>query len=234
MPGPYHYLPLPSRQTCGRRNLHFLEKKGSRENNDMEPYGSLLLTGGWRCTKCQITHAKNKKHEIDKMCGEHELYLCTGSAPGFVQRITCNSGKTCTKGGCGTGSGNRALRVKLTKMVNVPGVAHRNAIFGLKADSATPSDSFHPVRAFPLRRQLVGILGGLNAPKNKVAFLETSGVNFAAMVAAQSLLVASSSHSSPKTAFLKEQRVIFSQLLLLKLIISEHSSSHVYEFRRDN
>ena len=77
------------------------------------------------------------------------------------------------------GSGNCALREKLTKMFYVPGVAHRNAIFGLKADSARPSDSFHPVRAFPLRRQLVGILGGLNAPKNKVAFLETSGVNFA-------------------------------------------------------
>src|SRR3954467_15129684 len=121
------------------------------------------------------------------------------------------------------GSNNRALRVKLTKMLNILGVAHRNAIFGLKADSARPSDSFHPVRAFPLLRQLVGILGGLNAPKNKVAFLETSGFNFAAMVAAQSLLVASSSYSSLKTIFLKEQRIIFSQLLLLKLIISEHS-----------
>ena len=96
-------------------------------------------------------------------------------------------------------------------------------IFGLKADSAVPSDSFHPVRAFPLRRQLVGILGGLNVPKNKVAFLETSGVNSAAMVAAQSLLVASGSHSSLKTVFLKEQHVILSQLLLLELIISEHS-----------
>ena len=95
----------------------------------------------------------------------------------------------------------------------------RNAIFGLKADSAWPSDSFHPVRAFPL----VGIFGGLNASKNKVAFLETSGINFAAMVAAQSLLVSSSSYSSLKTVLLKEQRVILSQLLLLKLIISEHS-----------
>ena len=52
------------------------------------------------CTKCQIIYAKNREHEIDKMCGAHELYLCMGSAPGFVQRITCNSGKTCTKGGC--------------------------------------------------------------------------------------------------------------------------------------
>ena len=121
------------------------------------------------------------------------------------------------------GSGDRALWVKLTKMLNLPGVAHRNAIFGLKADIARPSDSFHPVRAFPLQRQLVGILGGMNAPKNKIAFLETPGINFAAMVAVQSLLVSSSSYSSLKTIFLKEQRVILSQLLLLKLIISEHS-----------
>ncbi len=108
----------------------------------------------------------------------------------------------------GTGSGNCALWVKLTKMLNVAGVAHRKAIFGLKADSARPSDSFHPVRAFPLRLQLVGILGGLNAPKNKVAFLTASGTNLAAMVAAQGLLVARSLHSSLKTIFLKERSII--------------------------
>src|SRR3954465_5422701 len=123
----------------------------------------------------------------------------------------------------GAGSDNRALRVKLMKMLDVPGVAHRNAILGLKADSPRPRDSFHPVRAFLLPHQLVGILGGMNTPKNRVAFLETSGINFAAVVAAQSLLVLSSSYSSLKTVFLKEQCVILSQLLLLKLIISEHS-----------
>mgnify|MGYP001746898525 CR=1 FL=1 len=62
-----------------------------------------------------------------------------------------------------------------------------------------------------------------NVPQHKVTFLETSGVNFAAMVAAQSLLVSSSSYSSLKMIFLKEQRVVLPQLLLLKLIISEHS-----------
>src|SRR3954464_11117530 len=155
--------------------------------------------------------------------GAHELYLCTGSAPGFVQRITCTSGKTCTKGGCQSRVRQPRLTGKTYEDAQCSGVAHRNAIFGLKADSARPSDSFHPVRAFPLLRQLVAFLGGLNAPKNKVAFLEASGFNFAAMVAAQSLLVASSSHRSLKTIFLKEQRVIFTQLLLLKLIISEHS-----------
>ena len=143
--------------------------------------------------------------------------------PALYKGLHATAAKLVQKVVAGTGSGNRALRVKLAKMLNVPGVAHRNAIFGLKADSARPRDSSHPIRAFPLRRQLVGILGGLNAPKNKVAFLETSGINFAAMVAAQSLLVSSSSYRGLKTVFLKEQRAILSQLLLLKLIISEHS-----------
>ena len=71
-------------------------------------------------------------------------------------------------------------------------------------------------------------------PKNKVAFLEASGFNFAAMVATQSLLVASDSHSSLKTVFLKEQRVILSQLLLLELIISKHSRRPVNELRGEN
>ena len=143
--------------------------------------------------------------------------------PTLYKGLHATSARLVQKVVAGTGSGNRALWEKLTKMFYVPSVAHQNAIFGLKADSARPCDSSHPIRAFPLRRQLVGILGGLNASKNKVAFLETSGINFAAMVAAQSLLVSSSSYNILKTVFLKEQRVILSQLLLLKLIISEHS-----------
>ena len=118
---------------------------------------------------------------------------------------------------------NRALWVKLAKMFDVPGVAHWDSIFGLQADCAGPGDSYYPIRAFPLRRQLVGILGRLNAPKNKVAFLKASGMNLAAMVAAQGLLVARCSHSRPKTIFLEERCIILLQLLLLKLIISEHS-----------
>ena len=163
-------------------------------------------------------------HEMDKLCGAHGVSLMHGICAWLCTKDYMQQRQDLYKRWLSErGSSNRALREKLTKMFYVPGVAHRNAIFGLKADSARPSDSFHPVRAFPLWRQLVGILGGLNAPKNKVAFLETSGVNFAAMVAAQSLLVSSSSYSSLKTVLLKEQRVILSQLLLLKLIISEHS-----------
>ena len=146
-----------------------------------------------------------------------------GLRPALYKGLHATAARLVQKVVAGADHGNRALWVKLAKMLYVPGVAHRNAIFGLKADSAGPSDSFHPVRAFPLRRQLVGILGGLNTPKNKVAFLETPGLNLAAMIAAQGLLVSSSSYSSLKTVFLKEQRVILSQLLLLKLIISEHS-----------
>src|SRR3954466_14224878 len=105
----------------------------------------------------------------------------------------------CTKGGFPWGPASRALRVKLEKMLNVPGVTHRNDIFGLQADCTGPGDSYYPIRAFPLWHQLVRILGRLNAPKNKVAFLKASGTNLAAMVAAQGLLVASCSHSRPKT-----------------------------------
>ena len=106
-------------------------------------------------------------------CAEHMSFTyARGLRPALYKGLHATAARLVQKVVAGTGSGNRALRVKLTKMLNVPGVAHRKAIFGLKADSARPSDSFHPVRAFPLRRQLVGILGGLNAPKNKVAFLK--------------------------------------------------------------
>ena len=93
--------------------------------------------------------------------------------------------------------GNRALWVKLAKMFDVPGVAYWNAIFDLQGDCVGLGDSYYSIRAFPLWRQLVGILCRLNAPKNKVAFLKTSGMNHAAMVVAQGLLVASALLSQP-------------------------------------
>ena len=95
--------------------------------------------------------------------------------PALYKGLHATAARLVQKVVAGTGSGNRALRGKLTKMFYVPGVAHRNAIFGLKADSAGPSASFHLIRAFPLRHQLVGILGGLNAPNDKVTFLKTPG-----------------------------------------------------------
>src|SRR3990170_7339244 len=85
------------------------------------------------------------------------------------------------------GPASRALWIELAKMFDIPGIAYWNAILGLQADCARPGDSHYPIRAFPLRRQLVRILGGFNTPKNKVAFLKASGVNLAAMIAAQGL-----------------------------------------------
>ena len=55
--------------------------------------------------------------------------------------------------------GNRALWVKLVKMLDVPGIAYWDNIFGLQVDCTGPGDVYYPIRAFPLWRQLVGILG---------------------------------------------------------------------------
>ena len=129
--------------------------------------------------------------------------------PTLYKGLHATSARLAQKVVAGTGSDNRALWVKLTKMLNVPGVAHWDSIFGLQADCVGPGDSYYPIRAFPLWRQLVGILGQLNVPKNKVALLKAPGMNLAAMVAAQGLLVACCSHSRPKTIFLKERCVIF-------------------------
>src|SRR3954462_15378823 len=108
----------------------------------------------------------------------------------------------------GADHGNLALWVELAKMLYVPGVAHWQAFFDLEADSAGPRDLSHPIRTFPLWRQLVGILGRLSAPKNTLALYETPALVLAAMVATQGLLVSSSSYRSLETSFLKEQRVI--------------------------
>src|SRR3954465_15280372 len=102
------------------------------------------------------------------------LSVALGLRLALYKGLHATAARLVQKVGCRTGSDNRALRVKLTKMLNIPGVAHLSAIFGLEADSAGPHDSFHLVRAFPLWRQLVVILGGRGAPKNKVTFLEAS------------------------------------------------------------
>src|SRR3990170_7739389 len=83
------------------------------------------------------------------------IQLRTGSAPGFVQRITCLAGNTRTKGWLPGAPGNRASWVELTKMFDIPGITQWKAIFGLQTDSARPGDSHYPIRAFPPRRQLV-------------------------------------------------------------------------------
>jgi hypothetical protein len=85
---------------------------------------------------------------------------------------------------------------------------HLGAIFGLQTDCAGSGDSYYPVRAFPLRRQLVGTLGGLNVPKDKVAYLKALVVHTAAMVATQGLLVSCSMYSRPEMILLEEHGII--------------------------
>ena len=137
-------------------------------------------------------------------CAEHMSFTYARDLrPALYKGLHATAARLVQKVVAGTGSGNRALWVKLKKMLNVPGVAHWKAIFILKADSARPSDSFHPVRAFPPRRQLVCTLGGLNEAKDKVAFLKTLGMNPETMIATQGLLIACSTRSSPETILLE-------------------------------
>ena len=66
-------------------------------------------------------------------------------------------------------------------------------------------------------------LGGLNAPKEKVTFLKTLGMNPAAVIATQGLLVACSTHSGPEKIFLEEHEIVMPKLLLLYFIIGNYS-----------
>ena len=75
-------------------------------------------------------------------------------------------------------------------------------------DCARSGDSCYPVKAFPLRHQLVGTLGGLNVPKDKVTFLKAPGVYPATMIAAQGLLVSCNTYIKPKTIFLEEHDIV--------------------------
>src|SRR3954463_2096221 len=65
-------------------------------------------------------------------CVEHMSFIyAQGLRLALYKGLHATAARLVQKVVAGTGSGNRALRVKLTKMLNVPGVAHRNAIFGL-------------------------------------------------------------------------------------------------------
>ena len=90
-------------------------------------------------------------------------------------------------------------------------------------DCARSGDSYYPVRAFPFWHQLVCTLGGLNTPKDKVSFLKTPGMNPAAVIATQGLLVACSTHSSPETVLLEKQSVVTLVLILRYFIVGKQS-----------
>ena len=90
-------------------------------------------------------------------------------------------------------------------------------------DCTGSGDSYYPVRAFPLWCQLVCTLGGLNVPKDKFAFLKTPGMNPAAMIATQGLLIACSTRSSPEKVLLEKHSVVTPVLILRYFIVGKHS-----------
>ena len=93
---------------------------------------------------------------IDKQTVKHISFIyAQGLRLALYKGSHATAARLVQKMVAGEEPGNRALWVKLTKMLNVLGIVHWYAIFGLQADSARPGDSFHLIRAFPLRHQLV-------------------------------------------------------------------------------
>ena len=61
-------------------------------------------------------------------CAEHmSITYARDLHPDLYKGLHATSARLVQKMVAGTGSGNRALRVKLTKMLNIPGVAHKNS-----------------------------------------------------------------------------------------------------------
>jgi hypothetical protein len=60
-------------------------------------------------------------------------------------------------------------------------------------------------------------------PKDMVTFLKAPGMNPAAMIVAQSLLVTYNTHSGPETIFLKEHNIVMPVQFLLYFIVGKYS-----------
>ena len=79
------------------------------------------------CTKCQTEHANSKeKHAKGDRCEKHKNFTdARGLRPALYKGLHAIAAKLVQKVVAGTDHGNRALWVKLAKMLYVPGVAHR-------------------------------------------------------------------------------------------------------------
>ena len=60
-------------------------------------------------------------------------------------------------------------------------------------------------------------------PKDKVTFLKAPGMDPAAVIAAQGLMVACNTYNSPETVLLKEHGIVMPVLLLLYFIVGKYS-----------
>ena len=79
------------------------------------------------CTKCQTEHANSKeKHAKGNRCEKHKDFTdAWGLRPALYKGLHATAAKLVQKVVAGADHGNRALGVKLAKMLYVPGVAHR-------------------------------------------------------------------------------------------------------------
>ena len=79
------------------------------------------------CIKCQTEHANSKeKHAKGNRCEKHESFTdARGLRPALYKGLHATAAKLVQKVVAGADHGNRALGVKLAKMLYVPGVAHR-------------------------------------------------------------------------------------------------------------
>ena len=62
---------------------------------------------------------------MDKLCGAHEFIYARDLRPALYKGLHVTATRLVQKVVAGADHGNRALWVKLAKMLNVPGVAHR-------------------------------------------------------------------------------------------------------------
>ena len=86
-------------------------------------------------------------------CAEHMSFTyARGLRPALYKGLHATSAILVQKVVAGTGSGNRALRVKLTKMLNVPGVTRPGAVHLETEDGIPVSNSWnieHLLKFYP-------------------------------------------------------------------------------------
>ena len=117
---------LPGKLVRKEQSFCLREKRKKGGNTDMEPCGLLSLTGIVCCTKCQIIHAmKTRMHETTS-CAKHKSFTdARGLRPALYKGLHATAARLVQKVVAGADHGNRASWVKLSKVLNVPGIAHR-------------------------------------------------------------------------------------------------------------
>ena len=74
---------------------------------------------------------KTRMHETTSRAKHKSFTDARGLRPALYKGLHATAARLAQKVVAGTDHGNRALWIKLTKMLDVPGVVHWKAIFGL-------------------------------------------------------------------------------------------------------